>query len=231
MITQPQPNLQNPLPKPAVPSKFLDSKTGEVRVDALAQSYLELEKRLGAPATSNLLADGAAAPPSTPDQYAITIRDARVQNDPELNAKLHAAGFTNDQVQLIYDLIADEVLPAIEEIAGQLETAQHTARLIHHFGDETRWTEMKRQIGQWGRTNLSPEVFAALAGRADGVIAMAKMMEGGEPTLGSAAAGPTEKLTEGRLAEMVRDPRYWRDKDPAFIDTVMQGYEKLFPSR
>ena len=27
---------------------------------------------------------------------------------------------------------------------------------------------------------------------------------------------------------MIRDPRYWRDKDPAFINQVTQGFQRRY---
>jgi hypothetical protein len=29
---------------------------------------------------------------------------------------------------------------------------------------------------------------------------------------------------------MMRDPRYWRDRDPAFIAQVTEGFKRLYPS-
>jgi hypothetical protein len=34
---------------------------------------------------------------------------------------------------------------------------------------------------------------------------------------------------EGRLRELMRDPRYWRDRDPGFVARVASGFERLYP--
>jgi hypothetical protein len=38
------------------------------------------------------------------------------------------------------------------------------------------------------------------------------------------------EITEDTLNEMVRDPRYWRDRDPDFIARVTEGFRRLFPT-
>ena len=34
---------------------------------------------------------------------------------------------------------------------------------------------------------------------------------------------------EDALRKMMKDPRYWREHDPAFVERVHQGFKKLFP--
>lgn len=34
-----------------------------------------------------------------------------------------------------------------------------------------------------------------------------------------------------RLIIMMRDPRYWRDKEPAFVATVSEGFKTLYRQR
>ena len=38
---------------------------------------------------------------------------------------------------------------------------------------------------------------------------------------------PTE-LTEPELRNMMRDPRYWRDRDPVFTERVREGFARLY---
>jgi hypothetical protein len=102
-------------PRPAgVPEKFWNSESGAMRTEALLKSYLELERKLGSmvplpsdegdhDAKVRLLR--ALGVPESPDQYRITPRDQRIEPDPDINAKLHQAGFTERQAQLVYDLV------------------------------------------------------------------------------------------------------------------------------
>ena len=34
---------------------------------------------------------------------------------------------------------------------------------------------------------------------------------------------------EGALRHMIRDPRYWRDRDPAILRKVSDGFKRLYP--
>ena len=45
------------------------------------------------------------------------------------------------------------------------------------------------------------------------------------------AAGGNAGATEAELRELMRDPRYWRDRDPAFVAKVAAGFERLFPGK
>lgn len=34
---------------------------------------------------------------------------------------------------------------------------------------------------------------------------------------------------EEELRQMMRDPRYWRDRDPQVLDAVSEGFKRLYP--
>ena len=34
-----------------------------------------------------------------------------------------------------------------------------------------------------------------------------------------------------RLIQMMRHPRYWRDKEPAFVESVSEGFKVLYRQR
>ncbi len=60
---------------------------------------------------------------------------------------------------------------------------------------------------------------------------MERMMSSGEPSLISGNAAGAAGLSEDSLKEMMRDPRYWRDHDPAVVGKVRDGFKKLFPGK
>lgn len=35
--------------------------------------------------------------------------------------------------------------------------------------------------------------------------------------------------SEQRFKQMMRDPRYWRDQDPTFVDRGRKGFKDLYP--
>lgn len=224
-------------PPPDVPEKFWDAATGTVRVEALLKSYVELERKLGRTvplpegpedreARERLLA--ALGRPASPNGYQIEPRDELVRPDPELNARLHAAGFTQEQVQLVYDLAAERLLPMVESLVEETEAARQIDRLVAHFGGEARWREVARELKTWGQANLEPEVFAALASSHKGILILYRMMQAGEPELLGRAERTTTRLDQQALDQMVRDPRYWRDRDPSFVARVTEGFRSLY---
>ena len=218
-----------------IPEKFRDPTTGALRVEALLKSYLELERALSRRAAP----PGADAPeeerarwrrmlgvPETPDAYEIAPTHDLCGPDAEVNRRLHEAGFTCGQAQLVYDLAAERLLPLIAEAAAEFEAGKQREKLQAEFGGEERFRRLAPQIAAWGRANLSEPVFAALASTAEGVLAIYRMMEAKEPPLSrdaSAEAAPDE----AELRKMMRDPRYWRTREPDFVRRVTEGFRRL----
>jgi len=226
------------VPPPAgidVPDKFRDPATGEIRIDALAKSYRELERRLsqrlGPPAAD-------AAPeamqrfreamdiPSCPEDYAITPGHDLCCADQAVNARLHQAHFSRAQAQLVYDLAAEVVLPLIAEAAAQYEADRQREKLHAHFGGADQFRRVAGQLSAWGESNLPPPVFQALSTTHEGVLALLQMMRKGEPGL-AAETQPPAPASEGELRQMMRDARYWRSRDPQFVQRVTEGFRKL----
>ncbi len=220
----------------AVPEKFWDDTAGQVRIDALLKSYRELEKLLSqrpaipgpdAADEDRIRFLRALGVPERPEDYVIEPRNELTGPDPEINARLHQAGFTPTQVQLVYDLAAERLLPLIAEAAAQFEADRQAERLVAHFGGPERFRKAAQQIAAWGRANLPEAVFAALTTTYEGVIALERMMRKGEPALLD-RAGPAPEDSEASLRAMVRDPRYWKQRDPAFVGRVTDGFRRLF---
>ena len=203
-----------------LPDKFWDEKNGQVRLDALVKSYVELEKKLSA-------LGGRDIPPG-PDHYKVKVKSELLDADPDVNRRLHAAGFSHDQAQLVYDLACDRLMPMIAELASMFEADSQIERLTQHFGGEERWREIARQIDAWGRSRLPSRVFEALCTTFEGVVAMHRMMAGDEPGLLREGQGSDVSPTEAGLKQMMRDPRYWRQQDPAIVEQVREGFRRLY---
>jgi hypothetical protein len=218
-----------------VPEKFWDDDTGAIRVDALLKSYRELEKRLSqriappgedAPEEERLRFRRAIGVPEGPEGYHIDPKHELCCADEDINRRLHQAGFTEAQAQLVYDLAAERLLPLIAEAAGQFEAERQVERLREHFGGEDRFRRIAAQITAWGRANLPAPVMEALSTTAEGVIALHRMMEGKEPGLARRAEAPAAG-DETELRAMMRDPRYWRTREPEFVRRVTEGFRRL----
>ncbi len=203
-----------------VPEKFWDQDQGSIRTDVLLKSYGELERRLG---------DGVTNIPESPDAYELTMPDEQIQPDIDVNARLHAAGFTQEQTQLVYDLAYEKLSPLIAETTAELYQGAAINQLENHFGGKARWQETSRQLNAWGQSNLPSETFDSLSSSIDGVIAMHQMMKTSEPSLMGNRGEITGARGESDLKQMMQDPRYWRDQDPAFIEQVRKGFLALYP--
>jgi hypothetical protein len=219
-----------------VPEKFWDMDAGSVRVDTLLKSYADLERKL------SLLTQGDGGlsdttrgrllellgRPGEPNGYAIEAQSELIQPDPELNTRLHEAGFTNSQAQLVYDLAGERLMPMLAEVMAELDAQREVDRLQQQFGGAESWQTMSRHLRTWAESNLEPEVYATLASSFDGVMALHKMAQLQEPQLLGEDGSAGGELSEAALGEMVRDPRYWRQRDPAFIARVTAGFKKLY---
>jgi len=222
---------------PHVPERFRDPRTGAIRTEALLAAYLELERRMhsmikvpGPDCTDEerCAFHRALGVPDSPDGYTIQCRHELLSPDPEVNRRLHAAGFTPEQAQLVYDLAHDCLLPMLAQMAEEYERRRHLDRLKEYYGGEARWSETARQVAAWGKANLPEEVYQALARSPEGVMAMERMMASGEPAMGRVPAPRDEVPDEAELKRMMQDPRYWKKRDPAFIEKVSAGFRRLY---
>lgn len=204
-----------------LPEKFWDQDRGELRTESLIKSYQSLEKKLGALSGLGV--------PENPDGYDIKMTDDLFTSDPDVNAKLHAAGFSQEQAQTVYDLASEHMLPMVSEVAAEFQAQAQIDRLAQKFGGEDKWREMAAQLKSWGRSHFPDEVFHALSSTYEGVLSMHKMMGSGEPGLIEGAGAANDAVSEDGLRQMMQDPRYWRDHDPALVGRVRDGFKRLFP--
>jgi hypothetical protein len=208
--------------QPSIPDKFKDPQTGELKLESLLTSYSELEKRLSK----------SPSIPKTPDEYCIDCsKHGLFDIDAELNARLHAKGFTNDQVQEVYDLAAEKMVPLIIQMAADYRADREIEKLDAHFGGADKWHEMARQILAYGQKNLPADVLDALASSYEGVLSLHRMMKGVEPGLTRNSEGAGDKQSLLDLQSMMRDPKYWRDQDPSFVSKVTEGFQKIYAGK
>ena len=48
---------------------------------------------------------------------------------------------------------------------------------------------------------------------------------------GHSMSDPQKYRTKEELEEMMRDPRYHKDRDPHFVKQVTEGFQALYPNR
>ena len=200
-----------------IPDKFKNPETGAVRMDALVNSYKELEKKMSA---------GPSAP-ETAEEYCVNCDHGLFEPDTEINERLHAKGLTQEQLQEVYDLAAEKMVPMIQNVAHDFDADRELEKLINHFGGPEQWQEIARQLFAFGKQNLPEDVLSNLTSSYEGVLALYKMMGNEEPSMKREGSAPSS-MDEKELQSMMRDPKYWRDKDPAFVAKVTEGFKSVY---
>ena len=216
-----------------VPEKFLDPQTGELRTDALLKSYIALEKKLSQMGPSLADPEGRRRAlkelgcPDCADDYDVDLSHGMFDLDPELNQRLYEKGFTNEQVQMLYDAAAEKLVPLVVELSAEFEADRELDRLVAEFGGAEKWQEVSRQLLAYGQKNLPADVLAGLAGSYQGVMALYRMMKTDQPAIdgGQDSAGGA---SENKLKTMMADPKYWKTKAPAYIAEVTKGFKTLY---
>ncbi len=201
-----------------VPEKFKDQETGAVKLDMMVKSYKELEQKLSQ----------SPRPPKSHEDYCITCDHGLFEPDEQVNKRLHDMSFTQDQAQTVYDLAEEKMIPMMHDIAADYNADREVEKLINHFGGAQQWKETSRQLLAFGQKNLPTDVLDNLSSSYEGVLALHRMMKGAEPKLSRNNAAVEGGLGDKELSSMMRDPKYWRDRDPAFIAKVTQGFEGLY---
>ena len=221
-------NEQNMLETDKIPAKFKDAKTGQINVEALLKSYLALEKKL-----SNrpklLPTEKVGTMPASPEEYNIVMKNPKLVIDEEMNKQLFELGFTNEQLQAVYDLAADKIIPLLENLSADYRADKEMAELENEFGGADAFNTIARQISAWGEKNLKPEIFNALSTSKEGIMTIYKMMnEQSEPTILSKNTPSYEPVSEESLRALMRHPKYWKDQDPALLKRVEEGFKRLY---
>ncbi|MDY0029495.1 MAG: hypothetical protein RBR86_06085 [Pseudobdellovibrionaceae bacterium] len=218
-----------------VPAKFWDAEKKEIKVEALMKSYKELEKKLSCMMpipesdADKVRLHKMLGCPDTPEGYEVTLSNEFLDVDPELNARLHGKGFTSAQVQEVYDLAGEKLVPLILEMAAEFQAEREIERLVEAFGGVAKWQEISRQLQEYGRKILPAPAFEGMACSYDGVMALYRMMQKDGKIPSARADGEAGDVSDEKsLRKMMQDPRYWRDRNPAFIAQVSAGFEKLY---
>ena len=208
--------------KKNVPEKF-KNPDGQINVDALLKSYLALEKKLSQRET---------IPQNRPvkaSDYQIEIKSNLMKNDSEINQKLFDLGFTNEQVQAVYDLAADKVIPIILGLSDAFKTDRDLSELEQFFGGSERFNTVARQISAWGEKNLDKPVFETLAGSKDGILTMYRMMtSNSEESVLPRSGNTVPQDSEETLKRLMQDPKYWKQQDPALTKRIEDGFKRLY---
>jgi len=205
-----------------LPDKFWDAAAGAVRMDELVKSYRELENQFARRPVND------STPIDSAEDYAIDV-SGPVDVDPVVNGLLFEAGLNNDQVQVVYDL-ANRFFGEVAERVKTEAMLDHRAEMLErHFGGREKWSRARDQIRTWADRHLPKDVVDQLAYSFNGVLTLQRLMALEEPGVLTGVAAGGQPLTEKKLRERMRDPRYWRDHDPTVVREIQEGFERLYP--
>ena len=149
--------------------------------------------------------------------------------DEKINERLFALGLTNEQVQGVYDIAADTLIPQIQAMTEQLAADKELQALEKEFGGAERFNEIARQLSAWGEKNLDANTFNTLATSKDGIMTLYRMMqEKQEAPVMAGKSTLNAKDDEMTLRRLMQDPKYWKQQDPELVQRVERGFRRLY---
>lgn len=206
------------------------------RPEELANSYRELERKfyqrkdeLREQIVSELNQEAISAAPISPGDYEVqfnapegleyTVRD----DDPMVDwfrNKAHNYGLSQDEFNEIINEYA-----ALDSNRGPDWNVE--SEILGEYAEKRL-----ERVDSWAHKSLSDEAYSAFANiraSASMVQLFEELMElNGQPQF--TMTSPTEfqeRISLEDLRSMQNDPKYWRDKDPAFISKVRAGFDQL----
>ena len=228
--TEPTPDGQRP---DWCPEKFFDPDVG-VRQQQLAEAYTSLEGKIREREDQIIEKWKGEQTAELPEKYALNIAESlEIPDDVEMNLSeddplvgwffdvAKEWGLSQEQVDAAINGYVEREMAAIPKIDDEL------AKLGDYGKDRLQ------RVHNWLDKSLEAEELSSLAPMltsATTIQALEKLMKGTSP-MDFDGDDPSPALTLDELRSMQNDPRYWQQKDPAFIKKVEQGYQRLFGER
>lgn len=206
------------------------------RPEELAVSYGELEKAfysrkedLRNQIVSELNDEAASQAPISPGDYEVSVQAPEGleytldENDPMLGwfrEKAHSYGLSQEEFsELVNEYVATDSTRGPDWTVEAEALGEHAERRLD-------------RVDSWADKNLSPEAYNAFANipaSSNMVKLFEELMElNGQPQFNMVSETQfQERVTREDLMSMQNDPKYWKEKDPAFIARVRQGFAQL----
>lgn len=223
-----------------VPEKFWDTEKGEVNVENLAKSYVEIDKLRGSMKEKALeeakkeLEELKAQ--SVPEKYEIKLPEVpegvniNIEEDDPLLKSVTEIARKYGLPQEGFDELLSAKIEA--DLASTPSYEQEMAKL------GTNAEARINRVSNWIDANLdkqSAEAIKGVAVTSDIVIALEKIVAAntGAAFLIDNSTGVEEGITIDKLREMQADPRYFdpRKREDSFVKKVEEGYKMLYSSR
>ena len=214
-----------------IPEKFLNSD-GTLNSDTLMKSYLELEKKIGT--MVSIPNDDSDTDARHKFNRAIGVPDSaseypthELYDDENLRERFLDIRLTCNQVEKIYDIANEFLSPILRDMFSVNAEINSINELKNFFGDTDKMNDALRAINAFGERFLPRDAFDALCATPRGIQSVYKMMQSMEPDV-CTEKNSVQNLTDAQLRSMMRDPKYWRDKDAEYIRKIENGFKKLY---
>lgn len=219
-----------------VPEKFWNPESGEVRLQEMASSYSSLESKIGAnrEAYFNEFEQGRMANrPESAEQYEVRLdakelglpEDTAVNINPEdpmlawWKSVAFENGYSNDQFNAGVQEYLKNDLKSLPNMDAEREALGEGAQ------------DRINRVELWARKTAGDELFDKVQfalGNADSVIFLEKIMKSQSSIdFGSEGGQAPGKLTRTELQAMQDDPRYWKTRDPDYIQKVNDAWGRF----
>ena len=126
---------------------------------------------------------------------------------------------------------AEKMVPMIVEMANDFQADREIEKLVEHFGGEEKWIEVSRQLLAFGQKQLPADVLNSLSSSYEGVMSLYNMMQGNEPSVSNTAITQNGGRETMDLQSMMRDPKYWKDRDPSYVSEVTDKFRELYGNK
>lgn len=201
-----------------VPEKFWDPEKKSPRVEQLAKSYAELEKKLSqrAPAPSEV---------KLPDAYEVKLPEGFEGELADEDVKFFKdMGFDNDKAQKAVDYLYTSVVPALQQAKAETEATELAAEWGMKRGDET-FNARLSTLRDWAYQQFPEAVVKHMSRTASGVNQLWSLMQKGDA--GTARSPVAQSaVSSDQLQSMMSDPRYWNG-DAAYIAEVEAAASRM----
>lgn len=216
-----------------LPENFWDAENGQVKVEDLVGSYKELS-------TFKSEAEAKYANrPESADKYELRVPEGieglpadfsleGAKDSPLLKA-VQETVFNAGGSQQEFDNIVKAYLQ--DELSAQAAEQEQFKTELASLGQNA--DARIEAVNTYLSANLPEDKARALSeniSSAKALEALEDLIKGNQDanvnTGGDQSGNSTLNLQE--LRKMQDDPRYWRDRDPAFMNQVNQGYQKLY---
>lgn len=231
-------DVQNPSRPDGLSDAFWDNEKNEIKLNDLIADHGNLSKFKTESETR------LANRPESPEKYEIRVPESvklpegttfEFDKDSPLMKIARQVAFDSGRGQEGFDEMVSEYINHEITRAAQEETLlQETYQAeLAKLGEKGK--DRIEAVNSFMKSNLTDKQFEAIksiATTAEGIRAVETLMSlSKDSTPKRDENGGGEAVTQESLDAIMRDPKYWRDRDPDYMAKVQEGYKKLYPGK